>query len=241
MKQYINREYEADHCAMLRIFDSQLDQSMFPEAAYDGKDVVTLTYVFDDADRGMQGAMTLDMASSIVDNLKAAVDNGIDVRVHCLAGLSRSGAIAQFGIDYLGFEDTHKARVPNSHVYQMMVEAYTGFLEYIGNKPTTEKAPIIGKDYYLAALDYFGKFDEYVNLQKKEANRLQQKVFLDVDWVCETSEYITRKDGILLGKLMKFLKDNAHQIDWFDIVKYRDIAASQIKIWIENQQKFWLE
>lgn len=126
MKQYINREYVADHCVMLRIFDSQLDQTMFPEASYDGKDGITLTYVFDDADRGMQGAMTLDMATSIVDNLKASVDNGIDVRVHCLAGLSRSGAITQFGIDYLGFEDTHRARVPNSHVYQMLVEAYTG-------------------------------------------------------------------------------------------------------------------
>jgi hypothetical protein len=83
-------------------------------------------FTFDDADRGESNGITKLDAETIVEDLVFAKTNEMDVVVHCLAGISRSGAVVQFAVDYLGFEDPGTGRVPNSHVYQMLVEAYTG-------------------------------------------------------------------------------------------------------------------
>jgi predicted protein tyrosine phosphatase len=126
MLQYLERKYTADRCVMIRIFDCTLDKDLYPNAVFDGRDELVRVYTFDDADRGEQNALTLETAGDIIADLKYAKELNKDVRVHCLAGLSRSGAVTQFAIDYLGFEDTGRPRVPNAHVYQTLVESYTG-------------------------------------------------------------------------------------------------------------------
>jgi protein-tyrosine phosphatase len=68
-----------------------------------------------------------------------AKQNNHAVLVHCVAGISRSGAVAQFAIDYLGFEDVmlkqHARnkkvwRLPNAGVLKALRLAYQGETDY---------------------------------------------------------------------------------------------------------------
>jgi protein-tyrosine phosphatase len=126
LKRYMNRDYAVKGCQAIRIFDTATNPNTYALEHYDGKDDWVSTFIFNDVDRGEAGAITKQDAEYIVEDLKFAKNNDIDVVVHCLAGISRSGAVAQFAVDYIGFTSIDTPRVPNSQVYQMLVEAYTG-------------------------------------------------------------------------------------------------------------------
>jgi predicted protein tyrosine phosphatase len=61
-------------------------------------------------------------AQELVRLLQHALDNHMDVIVHCMAGLCRSGAVCEVGV-MMGFQDTEKFRSPNLRVKHRMMRA----------------------------------------------------------------------------------------------------------------------
>jgi protein tyrosine phosphatase len=61
-------------------------------------------------------------ANDIVNLLKHALDNRMNVVVHCFAGVCRSGAVAEVGV-MMGFIDTESFRLPNTRVKTKMLKA----------------------------------------------------------------------------------------------------------------------
>lgn len=66
--------------------------------------------------------ITTKQANQIVNLLKHALDNDINVTCHCHAGLCRSGAVAEVGV-MMGFNDVGNFRIPNSMVKKMLINA----------------------------------------------------------------------------------------------------------------------
>ena len=60
-------------------------------------------------------------AAELVRLLQHALDNHMDVIVHCMAGLCRSGAVCEVGV-MMGFQDTEKFRSPNMRVKHRMMK-----------------------------------------------------------------------------------------------------------------------
>lgn len=93
-------------------------------------------FIFADANEGESGVILAEQADKIVAILQEAKANNHDVVVHCVAGISRSGAVAQFAIDYLGFEDYYAisgqkcTRIPNLAVSKALRLAYQGETDY---------------------------------------------------------------------------------------------------------------
>jgi predicted protein tyrosine phosphatase len=61
-------------------------------------------------------------AAELVRLLQHALENRMNVIVHCHAGLCRSGAVVDVGIQ-LGFDDTERFRAPNLLVKHRMMRA----------------------------------------------------------------------------------------------------------------------
>lgn len=59
-------------------------------------------------------------AKELVRLLRHAFDNKMNVIVHCFAGISRSAAIAEIGIN-MGFDEVEKFRSPNTRVMRLMM------------------------------------------------------------------------------------------------------------------------
>ena len=60
-------------------------------------------------------------AKQLVGLLQHALDNRMDVVVHCVAGICRSGAVAEVGV-MMGFDDTEVFRSPNLLVKHKMMK-----------------------------------------------------------------------------------------------------------------------
>ena len=60
-------------------------------------------------------------AAELVRLLQHALDNHLEVIVHCMAGLCRSGAVCEVGV-MMGFQDTEKFRSPNMRVKHRMMK-----------------------------------------------------------------------------------------------------------------------
>lgn len=60
-------------------------------------------------------------AAQLVSLLKHALDNRMNVVVHCFAGVCRSGAVAEVGI-MMGFTDAEAFRIPNTRVKTKMMK-----------------------------------------------------------------------------------------------------------------------
>lgn len=63
---------------------------------------------------------TKDQASAIAKDLQYALDNKLNVIVHCHAGLCRSGAVCEVG-SMLGFKDVGYNKIPNTHVKSLLL------------------------------------------------------------------------------------------------------------------------
>ena len=59
-------------------------------------------------------------AEQLVELLEHALENKMDVVVHCVAGICRSGAVTEVGV-MLGFDDTEAYRSPNLLVKHKMM------------------------------------------------------------------------------------------------------------------------
>ena len=66
--------------------------------------------------------ITDEQAGEIVTLLQKALDNRMNVVVHCMAGICRSGAVAEVGI-MMGFQETDRTRIPNLLVKHKLMKA----------------------------------------------------------------------------------------------------------------------
>jgi predicted protein tyrosine phosphatase len=60
-------------------------------------------------------------AKEIVGLLKHALENRMNIVVHCMAGICRSGAVAEVGV-MMGFNDCEKYRQPNLRVKHKLMK-----------------------------------------------------------------------------------------------------------------------
>lgn len=65
-------------------------------------------------------AITQEQADKLVELLQHALENRMDVVVHCVAGVCRSGAVCEVGV-MMGFNDTEVFRSPNLLVKHKMM------------------------------------------------------------------------------------------------------------------------
>jgi protein tyrosine phosphatase len=63
-----------------------------------------------------------EQANELVRLLQHALENRMNVVVHCFAGICRSGAVCEVGV-MMGFEDTGRFRSPNLLVKHRMMRA----------------------------------------------------------------------------------------------------------------------
>ncbi len=66
-------------------------------------------------------ACTQEQADRLVELLQHAMDNRMNVLVHCHAGVCRSGAVCEVGV-MMGFDDTEVFRSPNLLVKHLMMK-----------------------------------------------------------------------------------------------------------------------
>ena len=88
----------------------------FPEPKYNFKYV--LQFKFDDIETGPTAISDRD-AGLIADALLVAKERNVNVVVHCFAGLCRSGAVVDVGVE-LGFNPPDRVRLPNTLVRQKL-------------------------------------------------------------------------------------------------------------------------
>jgi predicted protein tyrosine phosphatase len=69
-----------------------------------------------------EAKITQTQAEEIVRLLQHALDNRMNVVVHCMAGLCRSGAVTEVGV-MMGFDDTKRFRSPNMMVKHSLMKA----------------------------------------------------------------------------------------------------------------------
>ncbi|HET8688272.1 MAG TPA: protein-tyrosine phosphatase family protein [Methanosarcina sp.] len=68
-----------------------------------------------------EAAITDEQAAKLVALLQHALDNKMNVVVHCHAGICRSGAVVEIGV-MMGFADTERYRAPNLRVKHKMMK-----------------------------------------------------------------------------------------------------------------------
>ena len=96
----------------------------WPTPAHEFKEAHRFEFLdAEDGDRFPEEALISDgQAQEIVRLLQHALDNNMNVVVHCMAGLCRSGAVAEVGV-MMGFGDTERTRIPNIRVKHRMMKA----------------------------------------------------------------------------------------------------------------------
>ena len=95
-----------------------------PEAKYIFKERHNFEFLdAEDADGFPDEAKISDaQAQEIVGLLQHALDNHMNVVVHCTAGICRSGAVVEVGV-MMGFADCERFRSPNLRVKHRMMKA----------------------------------------------------------------------------------------------------------------------
>ena len=83
-----------------------------------------------------EAKITAAQAEEIVRLLKHALQNRMNVVVHCMAGLCRSGAVTEVGV-MMGFDDTERFRSPNLMVKHSLMKAL-GWTYDADEKPDLE-------------------------------------------------------------------------------------------------------
>lgn len=97
-----------DNTILIQIVDPDMD---FPVPKLNFNQVRQYKFA-DIEDVNDKTGISDEQAKSIVDDLTYAKENGMNVMVHCVAGLCRSGAVCEVGV-MMGFQDTFATRMPN--------------------------------------------------------------------------------------------------------------------------------
>lgn len=115
--------HEAGPNAMLiQIMDPA--PSWWPTPAHEFKEVHRFEFMDVERDDKWpdEAKITPAQAEEIVRLLQHALDNRMNVVVHCMAGLCRSGAVTEVGV-MMGFDDTGRFRSPNMMVKHSLMRA----------------------------------------------------------------------------------------------------------------------
>jgi len=134
---------------LIQIVDPAME---FPAPKHQFKEVHQFEFLDLERDDkfGEEFKITDAQAEELVRLLQHALDNHMDVVVHCVAGVCRSGAVCEIGV-MMGFNDTEVFRSPNLLVKHKMMKAL-GWT-YDENEPHTingvvlDSGLIVPKDY----------------------------------------------------------------------------------------------
>lgn len=111
--------FEKDETILIQIVDPEMS---FPEPRDEFKEIYQ--FKFYDIDREIYGreSITDKQAEELVDILKHALERNINVIVHCVAGVCRSGAVTEVGV-IMGFDEfSEPNRIPNVLVKNKMLK-----------------------------------------------------------------------------------------------------------------------
>ena len=100
----------------------------FPEPKYNFRFVNQYEFLDINDDTGDECCFSDEQAKSIATNLRFAFDTQMNVIVHCMMGICRSGGVVEVGT-MLGFEDTGRWRQPNLRVKKLLMK-HLNLLQY---------------------------------------------------------------------------------------------------------------
>lgn len=106
------------NCMLIRIVDPDMK---FPPPLYKFTEVYNFKFLDIEEDDSPY-SISEEQAEVIVAALDKAIKNHMNVIVHCVAGICRSGAVVEAGIA-LGFQDTEVHRIPNVLVKKKLFDA----------------------------------------------------------------------------------------------------------------------
>ena len=125
----------------------------FPVPKYSFKEVHQFQFLdIEEKDFALDEAMrcSQEQAAELVRLLQHALDNRMNVIVHCHAGVCRSGAVCEVGV-MMGFKDTEAFRSPNLLVKHRMMKAlgwgYDEHEKHTINGVETSWGMILPKNY----------------------------------------------------------------------------------------------
>lgn len=107
--------YCGENSMLIQIVDLHMD---YPKPKHAFK--IIHKFKFKDWECDNPSSITDEQALKIADALKYALDNCMQVVVHCVAGVSRSGAVVEVGV-MMGFSETEKFRIPNCLVKKKLM------------------------------------------------------------------------------------------------------------------------
>ena len=110
-----------DNSMLIQIMDPAT--SWWPTPAHDFKETHRFEFLDAEDKDGFpdEAKISNEQAAEIVRLLQHAQANHMNVVVHCMAGLCRSGAVAEVGV-MMGFGDTERTRIPNIRVKHRMMK-----------------------------------------------------------------------------------------------------------------------
>ena len=94
----------------------------FPSPAHQFGEVHQFEFLDLEADDPYEFKITDEQAQQLVTLLKHALEQDMNVVVHCVLGVCRSGAVCEVGV-MMGFADTRAYRQPNLLVKHRMMQA----------------------------------------------------------------------------------------------------------------------
>ena len=115
-----------------------------PEAKHQFKERHNFEFLdIEEKDFALEEAMRCshEQAAELVRLLQHALENRMNVVVHCYAGICRSGAVCEVGV-MMGFNDTERFRSPNLLVKHRMMK-HLGWTYDADEKPV----PLAGDEY----------------------------------------------------------------------------------------------
>jgi len=126
----------------------------------------------DDADEALKVSDT--QAEQLVELLKHALDKRMNVVVHCVAGVCRSGAVCEVGV-MLGFDDCEVFRSPNLLVKHKMMK-YLGWT-YDEQEPHTINGIILDSGLIVPAkaIEWTNDNEKVFALAKARKERREQE------------------------------------------------------------------
>jgi predicted protein tyrosine phosphatase len=139
-----------ENAMLIQIVDPPGD---FPAPKYSFKEVHQFEFLdVEEKDEVLEEAMKCshEQAAELVRLLQHALEYRMNVIVHCVAGVCRSGAVCEVGV-MLGFDDTEAFRSPNLLVKHRMMKAlgwtYDENESHTINGVTLDSGLIVPKNY----------------------------------------------------------------------------------------------
>ena len=133
-----------ENSMLIQIVDPDME---YPEPAHNFKEVHKFKFLdLEKSDDCINDQWKIQdqQAEELVGLLQHALDQRMDVVVHCVAGVCRSGAVAEVGV-MLGFDDTEAFRSPNLLVKHKMMK--TLGWTYDEQEPHTINGAAVDEDW----------------------------------------------------------------------------------------------